>query len=113
MRKRPGETLLRKDSAEWFLQGSSESRSQKLSGTACRYHHVVLTPQTEFTGEINPRFIREGHARFENGLAAAYEVRMLVAVKADAVPQSMREGLVVWPEPGIGDDFAGSIVNCA
>ena len=101
------------DSAERFLQRYSKPRSQKLSGAACGNHHVVFTSQPKFPRKINPWLIRKRHARLEDGLASAHEVGVLVAVQADSMPQPVCERLVVWPEPAIGDDLAGSIVNCA
>lgn len=113
MRNRPGETLMPRGSAERFFQRYSKSGSQKLSGAACGNHHVVLTSQAKITRKINPWLIRKRHARLEDGLASAHEVGVLVAVKADSMPQPVCERLVVRPEPGIGDDSSRSVIDAA
>src|SRR6266576_6544142 len=113
MRKSPGETPRLADSAEPFFQRYSKSRSQKLSGAAGGNDHVVFTSQAKFTRKIKPGLIRKGHARLEDGLASAHQVGVLVAVKADSMPQPVGEGLIVRAESGIGDHFPGSVIHGA
>src|SRR5437762_13387818 len=109
----PKKHVRRKNSAERLLKRRRERRRQKLRRTVRRNHHIVFTTQAEFTHKVNPRLIRKGHAWLQDSFAAAHKVRMLVSVQADAMSQAVREGLVVRPEPGIGDDFARRVIHGA
>src|SRR6266700_1634195 len=84
---------------------------QKLRRPVRGDHHVVFTAHPEFTGYVDPRLIRKGHARLEDGLASAHEIRMLLPVQPNPLPQPVREKLVVWPMPGVGDHLACGVID--
>src|SRR5262249_1005594 len=69
--------------------------------------------EAEFAGDVNAWLVGKGHAGFEDGLAAADEVGMLVTVEADAVTQAMSEEFVVGAEAAVDDDGAGSSIDSA
>jgi len=53
-------------------------------------------------GDVDAWLVRKSHAGFENGLAAADEIRMLVAVESDTMTEAVREELVVGTVAAIG-----------
>src|SRR5205814_9419847 len=75
------------------------------------FRSIVFAAQAEFSGNVNSRLVRKRHACFQYGFAAAYKIRMFVAVEPDAVSQAVREKLVVRAIPRAGDDRARRIVN--
>lgn len=72
---------------------------------------VVFEADAELADDIDAGFVGEGHAGFERSVVAAYEVRPLVAVHADAVAEAVSEVLIVGTVAGVGDHFAGGIIN--
>lgn len=75
--------------------------------------HVIFAAQAEFARNVDTGLVREGHAGFEEGLAAADEIGMFVAIEAEAVAHAVGEEFVVRAESGGSDDGAGGIVDRA
>ena len=75
-----------------------------MSWTVGGDNHVVFAAQPKFPGDVDAGLVGKRHAGFEHGFAAAHEVRMLVAVEADAVAEPMREEFVIGAIAGAGDD---------
>ena len=95
------------------LEGVLEPGSEELGGAVGGNNHVVFAAKAEFTGDVDAGLVGKSHAGFEDGFAGADEIGMLVAVKADAVPNTVGEEFVVGAEASLGDDGAGGIVNGA
>ena len=72
---------------------------------------VVFEADSELADDIDARLVGEGHAGFEDGVVAADEIGPLVAVHADAVAEAVGEVFVVGAVAGVGDDFAGGVVD--
>jgi len=62
-------------------------------------HHIVFAAQAELTWDVDPRLIGEGHTGLENGFAAANQIRMLVAVEANTMAQTVSEEFIVGSIP--------------
>src|SRR5262245_54726951 len=54
----------------------------------------VLEADAELAREVDPRLVAERHPRLERDLAAAVEVRLLVSLEPDAVPEAVAEDRV-------------------
>src|SRR5229473_2724093 len=96
-----------------LFQRDRKPRRQESRLPLRRNHHVVLASHPELTGNIDPWLIRKRHPRLQRCLASSYQIRMLVAIESNAMPQSVREILVVRSVAGVGDHFARSIIYCA
>src|SRR5690242_16617425 len=51
--------------------------------------------------------------RLLEGRREARRKKLLVSIKTNAMPQAVREGLVIRPEPGIADHFARGVIHGA
>src|SRR5258706_9339053 len=74
---------------------------QTLASTVSPDDRDVLDPDPEPAREVDAGLEREGHPRLEELIVAAHEIRMLVAVETDAVPETMDEEVAV---PRLRDD---------
>ncbi len=88
-------------------------RRQKLCGAVRHNDHVVFAAHAKFADNVDARFIRKSHARFEIGRAAFDEIGMLVPIEADAVSQAMSEIFIAWAVTGFDDDGASGIIHGA
>jgi len=93
----------------WALDGLRLSRKQLRA--VFRDDHDIFEPHTEFAGDVNSRLIAEGHSRFELRLIAAHQIRLLVAIHADAVTDAMREIFIAGAEACIDDHLARRCVH--
>src|SRR5262249_58135492 len=57
--------------------------------------HDVLDPDPESVLEVDPRLDAEGHARAQRVGAVRHEIRILVAVEPDPVPEPMDERVAI------------------
>jgi len=102
-----------KSSAHGMLEGVLEAGGEELRGAVGGDDHVVFAADAEFAGDVNAGLVGKSHAGFEDGLAGADEIGMLVAIEADAVADAVGEEFVVGAKSGAGDDGAGGIVDGA
>src|SRR2546426_12537680 len=100
-------------SGEGLFERRREAGCEELRGAVGGDDHVVFAADAVVAGNINAGLVREGHARLEDGLAAADKIRMLVAVEADAVAEAGGEEFVIGAEGCAGDDGARGIVQAA
>src|SRR2546422_10478200 len=106
----PYTTLFRSvRSGEGLFKGRGEAGCEELRGAVGGDDHVVFAADAVVAGNINAGLVREGHARLEDGLAAADKIRMLVAVEADAVAEAVGEEFVIGAEACAGDGRARGI----
>ncbi len=96
---------------ERLFEGDLEAGGEELGGAVAGDDHVIFAAQAEFAGDVDAGLVGEGHAGLEDGCAAADEVRMLVAIEAEAVAYAMGEEFVVWAKARGSDDSAGGIVD--
>src|SRR5688572_1146151 len=68
---------------------------QRFGATVIAEDRDVLDADAEPTREVDAGLDREGHARLEPLVVAAYEVRMLVSVEPDPMPGAVDEALTV------------------
>ena len=57
---------------EGFFEGDLEAGSEELRGAVGGDDHEVFAADAEFAGDVDAGFVGEGHARFEDGFAAAH-----------------------------------------
>src|SRR5260370_15765481 len=81
--------------------------------TVFRDVHVVFETHAEFAPNINSRLVAEGHVGLEFGRVAAYQIRPLVTIHADAMAKPVCETFVVRTEASVGNDFAGCSIHVA
>src|SRR5512134_2328549 len=77
-------TLRGQSSSEGTVEGRTEAGGEQARGAVGLDDHDVFEADAVFAADVDTRLVGEGHAGFEHGLTAADEVRMLVAVEADA-----------------------------
>src|ERR1700676_1283223 len=99
--------------AERLFEGDGEALREEFRRAVGGDHHVVFAAQAKLSGDINPRLIGKSHARFQGGFAAADEIRVLGAVEADAVAETVGEEFVVRAVAGVGDDRTRGVVDGA
>lgn len=90
-----------------------ESGSKELGGAVGDDDHVVFAADAEFTDDVDAGLVRKGHARSEDGFAAAHKVGMLVAIEADAVSETVSEIFVAGAKTGGSDDAACGVIDGA
>src|SRR2546425_4379935 len=100
-------------SGEGLFKGRREAGSEELCGAVGGDDHVVFAADAVVAGNVDAWLVGKGHARLEDGLAAADEIRMLVAVEANAVAKAVGERFVVGAEACASDDGARGIVHGA
>src|SRR5260370_21080276 len=75
--------------------------------------HGVFESPAEFAPNINSGLVAEGHVGLEFGRVAAYQIRPLVTIHADAMAKPVCEKFVVRTEASVGNDFAGCSIHVA
>src|SRR4030042_1611179 len=73
--------------------------------------HAVLDADSEFSIDVDPRLVAEGHSRLELQRVPADEGRIFVSLQADAVAEGVGEILIIRTEAGILDNPAGRPVH--
>src|SRR6266702_6992347 len=96
-------------SGKGLFKRRREAGSEELRGAFGGDHHVVFAADAVVAGNVDAWLVGKGHARLEDGLAAADKIRMLVAVEANAVAEAVGEEFVVGAETGAGDYGARGI----
>src|SRR3989442_1950237 len=100
-------------SGEGLFKGRREAGSEELCGAVGGDDHVVFAADAVVAGNVDAWLVGKGHARLEDGLAAADEIRMLVAVEANAVAEAVRGEFVVGAVAGGSDDGAAGLRHAA
>ena len=78
-----------------------EAGSQELGWALRGDGHQVFAADAEFVGDVDAGLVGKSHVGFENGFAAAHEVRMFVAVEPDAMPEAVGEEFIVGAETSV------------
>src|SRR5581483_1065519 len=78
--------------------------------------HIVFETYAEFSTDVDSRLVAGCHVRHQLRRIPSNEIGPFVAIHAKAVPDAVREELVVGTETGFGDDLArgrihGTAVN--
>src|SRR5579885_2553505 len=100
-------------SAKRLLQGMLEARCEQLCRAVRLNGHQIFAADAEFPRNINARFVGESHVGLQARVAALHQIRILVHVQSDPMPQAVREIFVAGAESGGGDNGARGIVDRA